>query len=116
MSITAFCASDNAFLAGNMTCFVAQEMRCPMVGRAERCGYMPRPRVETPNLDRLSALLSELATLRTLLESIENDVVLLARDMGATWEAVGEAHDPPIARQTAQKKYSHPKPRRERPT
>jgi len=74
---------------------------------------MARPPSQTPNLVRLSALLSELAAIRQLVEALENDVVLFARDMGATWEAIGEAHDPPIARQTAQKRYSHPKPRRQ---
>lgn len=75
---------------------------------------MTRPPSQTPNLARLSDLFSEIAEMHQVLERLEHNVVQFARDMGITWEAIGEAHDPPIARQTAQKRYSHPKPRRSR--
>lgn len=115
LSITVGTVSDNPFRS--VTSCVLSHNRCvaPQASVLKHAGCMARPRVETPNLARLSALLSELAELRGLIETIENDVVLFARDLGATWEAIGEAHDPPIARQTAQKKYSHPKPRRQPP-
>lgn len=63
---------------------------------------------------RLRAVLKEISRLRDALQQLEHEVVHLTISLGVTWEEVGEAHDPPIARQNAQKRYSHPKPRRAR--
>lgn len=76
---------------------------------------MARPRSEPPDLSRLAAILGEISAIRDRLDQLEFELAGLARDNGATWDAIGEAHDPPIARQTAQKKYSHAKPRRRGP-
>lgn len=76
---------------------------------------MARPRSEPPDLTRMAIILEEIGAIRESLDRLEFEVAGMARDNGATWDAIGEAHDPPIARQTAQKKYSHPKPRRRKP-
>lgn len=61
---------------------------------------------------RLRAVLAEIKALRDSLQHLEHDVAHLVVSLGVTWEELGEAHDPPMARQNAQKRYSHPKPRR----
>ena len=61
---------------------------------------------------RLRAVLSEIKALHETLQRLEHEVAHLAVSLGVTWEELGEAHDPPVARQNAQKRYSHPKPRR----
>lgn len=62
--------------------------------------------------ERLRAVLKELANLKEAHERLEYETVQLARHLGMSWARIGEAHDPPISRERATKRYSHPKPRR----
>lgn len=63
---------------------------------------------------RLAAVLAELADLSAIIQRLEHDVTHLINELGVTWDAIGEAHDPPISRQAARKRYARPKPRRAR--
>jgi hypothetical protein len=76
---------------------------------------MSRPRSEPPNISRLPAILQEIADLRgqtaDRLAVLEHQVVQLCRDVGATWEGIGDELG--VARQTAEKRFK--KPRRRRP-
>lgn len=76
---------------------------------------MGRPRSEPPDISRLPAIIREIAELRATTEDrlaeLEHQVVQLCRDVGATWEAVGDELG--VARQTAEKRFK--KPRRRRP-
>lgn len=62
--------------------------------------------------ERLRAVLQELGKLKEAHELLEYATVQLARQLGMSWARIGEAHDPPISRERATKRYSHPKPRR----
>ena len=64
--------------------------------------------------ERLAFILTEIANLREALQTLEFHAVQLCRDFGMTWDRIGEAHDPPISRVRAMKRYSHPKARRQR--
>lgn len=64
--------------------------------------------------ERLRTVLRELATLKEAHEQLEFETVQLARHLGMSWTRIGEAHDPPISREAATKRYSHAKPRRRR--
>lgn len=64
--------------------------------------------------DRLAAVLASIRTIEESLQALRYDVVHLINDQGVSWDQIGEAHDPPISRQAARKRYSHPKPRRNR--
>lgn len=63
---------------------------------------------------RLRAVLSRLAELADLRERLEYELVTLVNQLGVSWDRIGEAHEPPISRQAARKRYSHPKRRRRR--
>ena len=67
----------------------------------------------TPPDRRLAAVLEEVANLREALQELEFQVVHLCRELGMTWERIGEAHPEPISRVRAAKRYSHPKPSRQ---
>lgn len=75
---------------------------------------MTRPRSEPPNISRLPAILAEIADLRSQtadrLALLEHQVVMLCRDVGTTWENVGDELG--IARQTAEKRFKQPRRRR----
>lgn len=64
--------------------------------------------------DRLAAVLRHIHTIESALRDLQYDLVKLVNDTGVSWDRIGEAHDPPISRQAARKRYSHPKPRRHR--
>lgn len=58
--------------------------------------------------------MQRVATIRENLEIFEYEAVQLVRACGVTWEEIGETQIPPISRQAAAKRFSHPKPRRTR--
>jgi hypothetical protein len=62
--------------------------------------------------ERLRVVLGEVAMIYDACQQLEHHVVHLAHELGMTWARIGEAHDPPISRERATKRYSHPKPRR----
>lgn len=76
---------------------------------------MGRPRSDPPHIERLAAILEDIAALRAettdRLADLEYQVVQLCRDVNATWEVIGDELG--IARQTAEKRFK--KPRRRRP-
>lgn len=61
----------------------------------------------------LRIVVEELRALGSHLQQLEYSVIRLMRAQGVTWEAIGEAHEPPLSRQRAAERYSHPKPRRQ---
>ncbi len=73
----------------------------------------PEPPVPGPDLTRtLQTVMHRIATIRENLELFEYEAVQLVRACGVTWEEIGETQVPPISRQAAAKRFSHPKPRR----
>lgn len=62
----------------------------------------------------LLTVMQRVATIRDNLEIFEYEAVQLVRACGVTWEEIGETQVPPISRQAAAKRFSHPKPRRPR--
>lgn len=62
----------------------------------------------------LLTVMQRVATIRENLEIFEYEAVQLVRACGVTWEEIGETQVPPISRQAAAKRFSHPKPRRPR--
>ena len=64
--------------------------------------------------ERLAAVLGHIQVLQVTLRDLQYDLVHLVNSLGVSWDRIGEAHDPPISRQAARKRYSHPKPRRAR--
>lgn len=64
--------------------------------------------------ERLRRVLRQLESLRQAHRALEHEVITLVNELGISWDRIGEAHDPPISRQAAKKRYSHPKPRRQR--
>lgn len=62
----------------------------------------------------LLTVMQRVATIRDNLEIFEYEAVQLVRACGVTWEEIGETQVPPISRQAAAKRFSHPKPRRSR--
>lgn len=78
---------------------------------------MARPRSEPPDISRLPAIIREIAELRANTEErlaeLEHEVVQLCRDVGATWEVVGDELG--VARQTAEKRFKVPRRRRPGP-
>jgi hypothetical protein len=74
---------------------------------------MPTPPSPDPTLVRaLFRVMHRVATIREHLELFEYEAVQLVRACGVTWEEIGETQVPPISRQAAAKRFSHPKPRR----
>lgn len=60
----------------------------------------------------LQRVIATLAAMRNAQERLEHEVIALINRLDVSWDRIGEAHDPPISRQAARKRYSHPKPRR----
>lgn len=77
---------------------------------------MPLPPPSDPTLvaSALLTVMQRVATIRENLEIFEYEAVQLVRACGVTWEEIGETQVPPISRQAAAKRFSHPKPRRAR--
>lgn len=73
---------------------------------------MMPPAMRDPVEQRLAAVLAEMATISDALQRLEHDVAHLVNELGVTWDVIGDAHDPPISRQAARKRYDRPKPRR----
>jgi hypothetical protein len=75
---------------------------------------MARPRSDPPDISRLPTIIREIADLRAQTEDrlaeLEHQVVQLCRDVGATWEVVGDELG--VARQTAEKRFKVPRRRR----
>jgi hypothetical protein len=75
---------------------------------------MTQPPRHASTEERLVAVLSHIQAMEVALRYLQHDLVQLVNSLGVTWDTIGEAHDPPISRQAARKRYSHPKPRRTR--
>lgn len=75
---------------------------------------MTNPPVQPAPEERLAAVLGHIQTLELALRNLQHDLVQLVNGLGMSWDKIGEAHDPPISRQAARKRYSHPKQRRTR--
>lgn len=74
----------------------------------------PIPDLDPAVEQRLRRVLAQLVEVREAHERLEHEIVNLVNELGVSWDMIGEAHDPPISRQAASKRYSHPKPRRRR--
>jgi hypothetical protein len=75
---------------------------------------MARPRSDPPNIARIREILEEITALREetadRLAALEHQVVQLCRDVGSTWEQIGDEIG--VARQTAEKRFKQPRRRR----
>lgn len=73
---------------------------------------MPIPAPDPDLTTALITFMHRITTIRENLELFEYEAVQLVRACGVTWEEIGETQVPPISRQAAAKRFSHPKPRR----
>jgi molybdopterin/thiamine biosynthesis adenylyltransferase len=69
---------------------------------------MTQPGDETPQ--RLAMILGDLDSVRSILDSVEHEVVSLMRDHGHTWEDIGEMVG--ISRQAARQRFGKLRRRR----
>lgn len=60
--------------------------------------------------ERLAMILDDLDRIRSLLDSVEHEVVSLMRDKGETWESIGETIG--ISRQAARQRFGKLRRRR----
>lgn len=63
-----------------------------------------------PAARRLAAVLSSLAEVRQVIDGLEHEVTMLAREAGLTWEDIGDALG--VSRQAARSRLGTPKRRR----